>query len=336
MQRRDVLKGLAGAAALCALPRAAFAATRAFTTTRVGLMLDGAFVGFLQSAAGGGAHADVILERATGAITRKHIGVPIYDDVVIEIGTNMAKPVYDWIKAAVDLKYPRKSGAIVSLDSSNAVQMSLEFTNALITEIGVPALDASSKSPVYMRLKLTPEFTRMKKGDGSSAGAAAAKTDKAMLGSNFRLTIGGLEKAMSKVAKIEELVIKQKVTTGAIGEKREMTKEPATLELPNLVVTVAEGMAAPLYDWHEDFVIKGNNGQDKEKTGTLELLTPDLASALLTLKFAGLGIFRMESDTAQAGSDAIRRVRASMYCEELHFDGRTRICAWKSLPVRSR
>ena len=39
------------------------------------------------------------------------------------------------------------------------------------------------------------------------------------------------------------------------------------------------------YKWHEDFVIKGNNGEDKEKGGTLEYLTADLKDVLFTLTF---------------------------------------------------
>jgi hypothetical protein len=84
---------------------------------------------------------------------------------------------------------------------------------------------------------------------------------------------------------------------------------------------VAENAAAPLYDWHEDFVIKGNNGQQKEKTATLEFLTADLSSALFTLQFSGVGIFRLESE-AQANVDAIRKVRAGLYCEEIRFDSK--------------
>ena len=78
---------------------------------------------------------------------------------------------------------------------------------------------------------------------------------------------------------------------------------------------MSEASAADWRNWHEDFVIGGNNGPAQEKSGTLELLTPNMASALMTLTFAGLGIHRLQP--VPAASEAISpRVRASLYCEK--------------------
>ena len=154
-----------------------------------------------------------------------------------------------------------------------------------------------------------------------SALPALAQTgakEKAMLASNFKLTLPGLETVTSKVSKIEALAIKQKLTVSAIGEKRDVTKEAGTLEVPNLIFSVAESFAAPLYDWHEDFVIKGNNGDDKEKSGKLEFLSPT-KETLFTLSFSGLGIYKLAPSAQTAGVEAVRRLTASMYCEEMAF-----------------
>ena len=96
-------------------------------------------------------------------------------------------------------------------------------------------------------------------------------------------------------------------------------KEPATLEIPNLVVTMAESHADEFYDWHRSFVIEGRSGQDQEKTGQLEYLSQDLGSVLLTLNFAGLGIFKLTPEKVEAGSENIRRMKAEMYCESIQF-----------------
>jgi phage tail-like protein len=320
MKRRDVLKGLAGAAAMCALPRAGMAATRpAYTASRFGLMLDGAFVGFLQSFSGGMARADVQSERSTGPITRKHLGPAAYDDIALQFGTNMGKPLYEWIGATCSGKVTRKSGALVALDANYAVQSSLEFTNAFISEIGMPAADAASKDAVSLQLKLSPESTRTKKGDGSKPPQAATKADKPLLASSFRFTLSGLETVSSKVSKVEAFAIKTKVIADALGAAREIVRGTGGIDVPNLSVSVVESAAGPLYDWHEDFVIKGNNGQDKEKTATLEYLTQDLKTALLTLQFSGVGIFRLDTE-ADVGTDAARKLRAGLYCEEIRFD----------------
>ena len=132
--------------------------------------------------------------------------------------------------------------------------------------------------------------------------------------------VHGLDQPTSRVNKIEALVIKQKVTESAVGEARDAQIEPARLEFPNLVITLAEAYADPFYAWHDDFVIKGNNGQDKERNGTLELLTPNLQDVLFTLTFKNLGIFNLETEKVEAGAESIRRVKAEMYVEQMTFD----------------
>jgi hypothetical protein len=104
-----------------------------------------------------------------------------------------------------------------------------------------------------------------------------------------------------------------------VGEERDTEREPAYLEVPNLVVTLAEPYAQDFYDWHADFVINGNSGQANEKSGTLEYLTPKLREALFGLTLSNLGIFKLSVESADSGSEAIRRVRAEMYCEKIQF-----------------
>ena len=135
------------------------------------------------------------------------------------------------------------------------------------------------------------------------------------MSSNFRLNIQGLESATARANKIEALPIKIQTVDNAVGEKRDYEREPASLEVPNLVVTVADAYAKPVYDWLDDFVVRGNNGQDREKVGVLEYLTPDMKSTLLSLNLFGLGIFRAAPETISGPSEQIRRTTVAMYCE---------------------
>ena len=115
------------------------------------------------------------------------------------------------------------------------------------------------------------------------------------------------------------LVVKQKVVEHAVGELRDYEKEPASLEFGNLVVTLAESHADSWYQWFDDFVVKGNCGQDKEKSGSLAYLTPDLKTELFKVTFSNLGIFRLTEDHVEAGSEGIRRVKAELYVEKMAF-----------------
>lgn len=207
------------------------------------------------------------------------------------------------------------------MDTTGNERSRLEFVNALITEIGMPALDAASKDAVKMTLKFSPEMTQRQPGSGAKFSLAAPKAaaQKAWLPANFRLTIDGMGDATKRVNKIEALVIKQKVTESGVGEERDFEREPTSVEIPNLVITFPEADSQAFYDWHEEFVIKGNNGDDEEKTGTLEYLTSDLKTVLFTLNFFNTGIFKVADSKPEASKDTVKRVKAEMYVEAMQF-----------------
>jgi hypothetical protein len=166
----------------------------------------------------------------------------------------------------------RKNGAIVHFDYDYNELSRLTFHEALVTEFAMPALDASSKDPAMMTVKFKPEWTRKTFGGGGKKTSSNLKPDvqKKWLPANFRLRFtndASFDSALQKVNKIEALTIKQKVVENAIGEQRDYQQEPAAIEFPNLVITLAESHADKFYKWHENFVINGRNGHDQEKTG---------------------------------------------------------------------
>lgn len=289
---------------------------RAFTAGRYAVMLDGAVAGWVQSVESGHAAADV----ASGAgVQRKHIAGVKYEDITVSCGTGMSKPFYEWIKASMDRQHVRKSGAIATCDYDGNVQSTLEFFNGLITEVGFPALDAASKDAAKMTIKISPETARMvEKGGARLAGAPAQReaVQKKWLPANFRLQIAGLD--CTRVNKIEAITIKQKVMENPVGEMRAAQKEPAKLEIPNLVISMPEQNAAALVAWQKESAMHTRPGN--HKPGKLEYLTPDGRDALFTLTFQNLGIFKLTPDKQEAGSENIRRVKAEMYCEEIHFE----------------
>jgi hypothetical protein len=218
----------------------------------------------------------------------------------------------------LDARYTRKNGAVIATNAAFDPVSRLDFTRALITEIGFPPLDAGSKDVAKLTVKLTPEYTRAQRGGSKgSNGYAKQGIQKRWLQSNFRLKIDGLD--CTHVNRIEPLVVVQKVVDHAVGELRDYQKEPAHIEIPNLVVTLAESHAHDFVAWHEDFVIRGNSGENNEKSGTLELLAPNLQEVLFTVGFRGLGIFKLSRVDSGTTIETIPRLQASMYCEEMTF-----------------
>jgi hypothetical protein len=291
---------------------------RSMGTGRVALELDGHMVGFPLTVEGGSGKAEVINEPVgPDFIVKKHIGPPKYDDITVRFAAGtMSRHWYDWIKTTIDMKYGdmknfRKSGAIIFTDISFKEQSRLNFFNALITEIGFPALDAASKEPAMMTIKFAPEYTRYTGGSAKDVSPGKAPMS---LAANFRLTIPGLEQATQRVTRIEAMAVKQKVVEQAVGQARDFQKQPAGMEFPNLVITLPEVYAGPFYAWHEDFVIKGQNGQDRERNGTIELLTQNLQDTPVTIYLMNMGIYKLAKEVDAAGMPA---AKAEMYCERM-------------------
>jgi T4-like virus tail tube protein gp19 len=294
---------------------------RAYVARKYSLELDAFNAGWVESAEGGAAMADVIEEKAgPDHIVRKHIAGVKYEDITVNCGTGMSKALYDWISDTLQGNYVRKNGALVAVDYNFKPESRLSFHNGLIHEVGFPALDGSSKDAAKLTLKIAPEYTRQESptAGGGGGGGLAGKggQQKKWLCSNFRLKLDGLD--CTRVNRIEPLVPTTVIVENAVGELRDYQKEPAHVDVPDLVVTLADRDAQDFYTWHEDFVIRGNSGQDKEKSGTLELLAPNLQEVLFTLSFSGVGIYKLASPKADT-SETIPRVTASMYCEEMKF-----------------
>ena len=283
------------------------------------LILDGVNCGFLKSVDGGAISAEVINEPAGPSyFVKKHIGQPRYQEFEVQVGLNANKALYDWIAQSWVMKYQRKSGSIVAMDYQLNAKSQRQFTSALITETTVPALDGSSKEPAYLTIKFAPEIIRTLKSADKPAGDYGKSEQKLFLPSNFQLQIDGLD--CSKVNRIEPLTVKQTAITDDIGEARDHLKEPGKLEFPNLKITVAEAAAQPFIDWHEDFVIQGNNDEKKEKNGTLTLLAPNRKDVLARIKFFNLGIFRVQPPKTEANADQLARVQVEMYVERMEFE----------------
>ena len=288
--------------------------TRAFVAGVFGLELDNKIVGFARSVEGGNVVAEVVEERAGPTyFTKKHIGAPKYQELVIAVPFGADKSLYNWIAATWNGNYQRKNGAVLFADYKFDTQRKLDFFNALVTETSIPECDGSSKEPSYMSIKVTPESTRA----GTPAGKVSANKTEMWLPSNFKLDIGGTD--CSRVSKIEAFVVKQTVATNAPGNVRESLRTPGKLEFPNLVFYVPESFAKAFYDWHEDFVIKGNNTDARERSGSLQFLDATRQKALMTVKFFNLGIMSVVTERADGRGELTRRVKVELYCERMEF-----------------
>jgi hypothetical protein len=195
----------------------------------------------------------------------------------------------------------------------------LNFFEALISEIGFPALDAASKEPGKFNLKIATEYTEMKYSPGGSVLPVPIDPpkQKRWTASNFRLQINGFD--CRRVLKVDAITIKQNIVDNTIGERLIYQKEPAQIDFPNLSITIAENDIEPWYKWHKEFVMDGKSAPENEKSGSLSYLTSDLSKELFSLSFTNLGIVKFVPDKHDSSSDKLRYVRVEMYCEQMAF-----------------
>jgi hypothetical protein len=113
------------------------------------------------------------------------------------------------------------------------------------------------------------------------------------------------------VSKVEAISIRMKSPETPDSRSRSTSSGQS---VGDLVLTVSSAKSKPFADWHEEFVVKGNNSQDREKTATIELMSADMKNALLTLEGSGVGIIAVRPESG--GSDSAKRVQVQMYVEQ--------------------
>jgi phage tail-like protein len=327
--RRSFLKGAGLATAVASAaplalslsspPEAGFgtvagAAPRGFAAGSFALELDGKVAGVVAAFQGGNVVADVVevSSGGDGSFPGKSLGKLHYEEITVEVPLSMDAALWAWVDDMLKGSASRRAGAILFLDVNQNVTRRLEFNRALLTEVSIPALDAASKDAGQLRITFQPESTQLKPGAGKLSSPAATK-QKLWHTANFRLSVGSLP--CGRVNKIEALTIKQKVTEFREGTEREPQILPGKLEFPNLVCTFAAIDVSPWQAFFDDFVLKENDRNEDELGGTLELMSPDLKTALATLQFFHLGIFRLAPEELPPSSTNVQRFEASLYSE---------------------
>ncbi len=295
------------------------AAVTEYARTAKLLVLDSGGADWLNTYEGGSAVAEVIAETPT-PLVKKHIANLRYQDMVISVGSNISSALKEWIQLMLGNEQEPLGGVITSTDYRGNPLSSLAFKYALISEVGLPALDARSRESVFLTLKIAPETTLRGKPTGKPSLPPYASNRKRWLAANFRLGFDGdasLSNACRRVSKIDAITVKQVFNGQDLGESREPIKR-GHLEISNLVITLPEAFAEPFYAWHQSFVIDGVNSDKDEKSVTLEYLAQDLKETLFTLKLLNVGIISVTP--VPAGSDQLSQVKVEMYCEQLSFN----------------
>jgi hypothetical protein len=212
-----------------------------------------------------------------------------YPKITFQIDASMGKPMYDWINASVSGGGgggggARKSGAIIFADFNYKELARISFQNALITEVGMPKLDAASSAPGVITVTIEPESTS--RAFPSKPNQLAKPKQKAWLCSNFRLELGGL-RLKGSLSACQQSPMYNRAIDRPAAQVAWVTFDPQDLQA--------------FLDWQQALYCSGLPQESGESTCAFSYLGPDGAT-LFTTSFISTGLFKLAPNTDATGS----------------------------------
>jgi|WetSurMetagenome_2_1015567.scaffolds.fasta_scaffold01938_3 hypothetical protein len=249
------------------------------------LELDGAVVGPLVA-------CRVNIQDFSYVASNKRLSKTIdnlqYPKITFQIDASMGKPMYDWIKASVSGGGgggggARKSGAIIMANFNYKELARISFQNALITEVGMPKLDAASSAPGVITVTIQPESTS--RTFPSKPNQLSKPKQKAWLCSNFRLDLGGLRLSDDALGCTQPPMINP-------------TYESPSAQVASVIFNPRE--YSLFAEWQQALYCSGLPPESNERACTVTYLGPDGAT-LFTTSFISSGLFKLIPNTDPAG-----------------------------------
>jgi phage tail-like protein len=298
-------------------------AGRGYTAGWFALELDniGVPVGYVTQMDGGTFNSDVATDQnGNDQYVRKYASRPKYGDINIGIGMPNSMQLFGWVASTLQNNPQRHSGALIGFDNfSNRKERSRRtFSNALLSEITFPTLDASSNAAANIQLKIAPESLTYAAGFSTFNAQQARDEDikqKRWSCSNFGFRLDGFwGVGAQRNVRIDSFTVRHPTMENASGDRLESTKEPGRVEYPNLSITFGEQNMANWYSWYQQSVV---GGVVSRRTGAISWYAPDRVTELMRLELDGVGLLNLEIDRYQAGQEKIAVAKATLFVETM-------------------
>ena len=266
----------------------------------------------LKSVSGLDMLGDVVLEtQGAATMPGKHVANIRWTPGKATVGMGMGQGMYEWMKASFDQGVSRANGTLATGDFNYKERSALAFTDALLTSITMPRLDAATREPGAFEIEFAPEQVRLARGDGSDIRNAGGARQQPWLCSNFRFELGSLPCA--RVASIESFTW---LCTPAATPIFQPAPAP-TITVPDLRLSIS---AADYDAWAqaaERWFIDGQHLAGDEMNGLITLLTPDLQTPLGTIALGNVGFKRFSQLPPAGGADVVYRFTVDLYVQNM-------------------
>lgn len=257
--------------------------------------------------------ADVINEPG-GLLpyAKKHLGEVRFADLEALVAVDAHPALFRWIR---DAWFGSPDRDKVFLDGGLG---GLELTRASIVEVTLPALDHASRDRSFLGLRVATRSARRTR----ASPALVERTEREFLAHNFQVQIDGLD--CTGVLGAEAMTVRTSFPEAG-------TKKKPQLIFPDIHLFLDAARADPFREWFEDFVIAGNNDDDKEREGSITYQDPMMGDPLCVLQLVHVGIYRI-ADLPPPPTGP-RRVRVDLYCERMELSASEDASAGDTQPL---
>lgn len=218
---------------------------------------------------------------------KKHIGPLRWADLEARVGIDADPALYQWIG---DAWFGHPARDRIELDTAGEI---LELTQPLLREVVLPELDVRARDQRFLSMKIAPQSVRRR--PGAAVIVDDREPGRELYAHAFTVEIDGIDcSGVQAVAPIQ------------------VQAQGSLLAFSDVHLTVDAAKLGSFDAWFDDFVIAGNNADDRERDGRITFYDPLLKDALATLELYHLGIYRVGvSDKGLA--------RVDLYCERMEL-----------------
>lgn len=261
----------------------------------------------------GFAGGEPVAQYLTGAVALdgilpKRVSGYHYQDIVFHYLPIPKAAINAWLVDCLRGKASSANGHMVVQPAMNLPSSGLSITNAFVKEIVFPEADSATGSPTAIRITLAVQRTNRSDGNYTNVPMTHIDPFGSLRKGVFSIDIAGI--VLNEVSRIEPVTYSATLIPAPQGGGYQGA---VPKKLSTLRIQLPEARAADLYGWHNDFVMKGLNGDAHERTGMIRWMSSQVPSQpILSLKLSGLGILSVVRLPLKPGY-----VEAELYCEKL-------------------
>jgi len=294
---------------------------RSYVGGRFSLNVDGWEVGYLKDFSGLSMESEIAThDTATDIHQKKNVANVKWTAGKATCGVGMGKGMSDWMIAAMKKGVQTKGGELRAGDFDYKCKSVLTFEDALMTEIGFPALDGAAKDASYLTLQFEPERVKWNKGNDEDIRGKIGPKQKAWLGANFRVEIDGLK--CDRIAKVDAFKWKCSVVPDMLGIFVENTKHPAKITVDDLTFHVSYADHQAWADEARKWFIDGQREEQHERSGRIVYLGPDMKTELGEVRLFNIGFKSFAAADLKSNAEEVKRFKVVMYVERYEWDNK--------------